>query len=172
MGLTMWSLSLLVLTLTFSSQSHDLCYPFVDPARRQFCLSIVNLYLFVVNLCISLSTFALRPQRPNSSSPPSLRFNLSISSPRFIYLWICGSILWVCRSSLWVIDLLILFFKNQTSVDLCILVKIKADRRPIRLDQWLFAVGGEFEISPPDLIGSVAGRAQTWLGPTRGQAYS
>ena len=40
-------------------------------------------------------------------------------------------VLWVCRSSVWVVDLLILFFRNQTYVfDLCISVKIKADRRP------------------------------------------
>ena len=40
-------------------------------------------------------------------------------------------VLWVCRSSLWFVDLLILFFRNQTYVfDLCISVKIKADRRP------------------------------------------
>ena len=46
-------------------------------------------------------------------------------------IWICGSVLWVCRSSLWVVDLLILLFRNQTYVfDLCISVKIKADRRP------------------------------------------
>ena len=142
--------------VTLSSYSHSLLsisrslLPFADPTCRRFCLSIVN-------LCISSSTFALRLQRPSSSSPPSLRFNLSISSLRFVYLWICGSVLWVCRSSLWVIDLLILFFRNQTSVDLCILVEIKANRRPIQLDQWLFTVGSGFEISPPDLIESVAG---------------
>ena len=118
MGLKVWSLLLSVLTL--NSYSHSLLsvpqslLSFADLARRQFCLSVVNLCLSIVNLCTSLSTFAFRPQRPSSSSPPSLRFNLSISSLRFGYLWICGSvlwvfvlwmcgsILWVCRSSLWV----------------------------------------------------------------------
>ena len=100
--------------------------PVADPARHQFCLSVVDLCLSIIDLCSSSSIFALRSQRPNSSSPPSLRYRRSISSLRFVYLWICGSVLWVfvlwicgsvlwvCRSSLWVIDLLILFFRNQT----------------------------------------------------------
>ena len=104
MGLKVWSLlTSLILVLTF--QNHPLTlssYPLPILFVIDLCLSIVNLYLFVVDLCSSSSTFALRPQRPSSSSPPSLRFNLSISSLRFGYLWICGSILWVYRSSLWV----------------------------------------------------------------------
>ena len=102
--------------LTLSSQSHDLC-------------------LFVVDLCSSSLTFALCPQRPSSSLPPSLRFDLSISSLRFGYLWNCCLLLFLLFGFVYLffgfVDLLILFFQNQTSVfDLCISVEIKADRRP------------------------------------------
>ena len=48
--------------------------------------------------------------------------------------------------------------------DLCILVETKADRCPPEPDPtrpWLFAVGGGLGTSPPDLIRSVAGWAQT-----------
>ena len=104
--------------VTLSSYSHAVLsvswslLPFADPACHRFYLFIVDLYLSIVNLCSSSSTFTLRPQHPSSSSPPSLKFNLSISSLRFVYLWIygfvlwvfvlwiCGSVLWVCRSSL------------------------------------------------------------------------
>jgi len=40
---------------------------------------------------------------------------------------------------------------------------------PIQLDWWLFVVGDGSGTSPPDLIRSVAGWAQTQPGPTRGQ---
>ena len=94
--------------------------PFADPTTDVYpslillvvdlCLTIVDLCLFVVDLCSSSSTFTLRPQRPSLSSPPSLRFDLSISSLRFGYLWICGSalwvfVLWICRSFLWVLEI-------------------------------------------------------------------
>ena len=82
--------------VTLSSYSHSLLsvsrslLPVADPARHRFCLSVVDLCLSIVDLCSSSSIFALRPQCPSSSSPPSLRFRRSISSLRFVYLWICG----------------------------------------------------------------------------------
>ena len=120
--------------LTLSSQSHDICSSpillFID-----LCLSIVDLCLFVVDLCSSSSTFAFRPHRPSQSSPPSLRFDLSISSLRFGYLWNCCLLLFLFFGFVDLffgfVDLFILFFRNQTLVfDLCISVEIKADRRP------------------------------------------
>ena len=117
-----------------SSQSHDLCS---SPILLviDLCLPIVDLCFFVVDLCSSSSTFALRPQRPSSSSPQSLRFDLSISSLRFGYLWNCCLLLflffWFVDLFFGFVDLLILFLRNQTSVfDLCISVEIKAHRRP------------------------------------------
>ena len=138
MGLKVWSLLLSVLTL--SSYSHSLLsvsqslLPVADPARHQFCLSVVDLCLSIFDLCSSSSIFALRSQRPNSSSPPSLRYRRSISSLRFVYLWICGfvDLFFGFVDLLFRFeDLLILFFKNWSSVfDLCISVEIKADHRP------------------------------------------
>ena len=127
--------------VTLSSYSHSLLsvsrslLPVTDLARHRFCLSVVDLCLSIVDLCSSSSIFALRPQCPSSSSPPSLRFRRSISSLRFVYLWICGFVdlffgflffgfvdvlwvfvLWICGYVLWVVDLLILFFRIQTCI--------------------------------------------------------
>ena len=85
----------------------------------------------------SRSSLFVRNVASSSSppSPPSLRFNLSISSLRFNYLWYCCLLLFLFFGFVDLffgfVDLLILFFKNQTSVfDLCILVEIKADCYP------------------------------------------
>ena len=117
--------------LTLSSQSLDLCSSLI--------LLVIDLCLFVVDLCSSSSTFALRPQRPSSSSPPSLRFDLSISSLRFGYLWNCCLLLFLFFGFVDLffgfVDLFILFFRNQTSVfGLCISVEIKADRHALEPD--------------------------------------
>ena len=90
--------------------------PVADPARRRFCLSIVNLRssLFVRNVLARL--------RLHLSDFVDLFHLLGSFICGFVdvlwvfVLWICGSVLWVCRFSLWVVDLLILFFRNQTCV--------------------------------------------------------
>ena len=118
MGLKVWSLlTSLIPVLTF--QSHPLILSFypspIQPPMFTLRRSSSSIYASPSSISASSSLIcALRPQRPSSSLPPSLRFNLSISSLRFGYLWICGSVLWVfvlwicgsvlwvCRSSLWV----------------------------------------------------------------------
>ena len=158
MGLKVWILltSLIPVLIfqnhpfTLSSYYHSLfsvsrfllfvnVYPLPILLIVNLCLSIVDLCLFVVDLCFTSSTFAFHPQCPSSSSPSSLRFDLSISSLRFGYLWNCCLLLLLFFGLMDLffgfVDLLILFFRNQTSVfDLCISVEIKADRCPPELD--------------------------------------
>ena len=136
--------------LTLSSYSHSFfsvsrsllfvdVYPSPILLVVNLCLSIIYLCLFVVDLCSSSSTFAFHPQRPNSSLPPSLRFDLFSSSLRFGYLWNCYLLLFLFFGFVDLffgfIDLLILFFRNQTSVfDLCISIEIKANCCPPKPD--------------------------------------
>ena len=96
-------------------------------------ISTLRWSLLFVNLCSSSSISTLRHRcwlfnhnfASSSSSTPSLRFDLSISSLRFSYLWNCYLLLFLFFGF---VDLLILFFRNQTLVfDICISVEIKAD---------------------------------------------
>ena len=105
---------------------------------------------------------------PSSSLPPSLKFvfaSLKFSSLRFGYLWNCCLLLFLFFGFVDLffgfvdllfgfVNLLILFFKNRSSVfDLCILVKIKADRHPPELD--------------PTRLVAIHGRRRVWNFSTR-----
>ena len=180
MGLKVWSLLLSVLTLTLSSQCHDLCYPLpillvTDSASPSLICASPSLIcalhrrssLFVRNvparLCLHLSDFVV------------LFHLLGSFIFGFVDLWICSlgfcSLdLWICSLSCRSVD----FVLQDSNVYLIFVFRSKskltaAHSSPIRLDPWLFAVGGGFGTSPPDLIELVAGWAQTRPRPTCGQ---
>ena len=124
------------------SQYHDLF--FSDVYLRRSCSSSISASPSSISASSSLicalrrrhSLFVLNV--PSSSSPPSLRLvfaSLKFSSFRFCYLWNCCLLLFLFFGFVDMffgfVDLLILFFKNRSSVfDLCISIEIKADCHP------------------------------------------
>ena len=110
-----------------------------------------NLALCLSLLFVDLYTSSSISQHFNhyfaSSSPPpllpSLRFDLSMSSLKFVYIWNCYLLLFLLFGFVDLffgfvdvlfgfVDLLILFIRNQALVfDLCISVEIKSDHRPL-----------------------------------------
>ena len=144
------------------SQYHDLF--FANVYLRRSCSLSISASPSSISASLSLIC-ALRCRRslfvlnvPSSSSPPSLRLvfaSLKFSSLRFCYLWNCCLLLFLFFGFVDMffrfvdllfgfVDLLILFFRNRSSVfDLCILVKIKANRCPPEPDPtWPMAFRG------------------------------
>ena len=181
-----------VLTLTLSSQCHDLCYPLpillvTDSASPSL-------------ICASPSLICALHHRSSlfvRNVPARLRLHLSDFVVLFhllcsfifgvVDLWICSlgfcSLdLWICSLGFCSLDLWICslscrsvdFVLQDSNVYLIFVFRSKskptaAHSSPIRLNPWLFAVGGGSGTSPPDLIELVAGWAQTRPRPTCGQ---